>query len=383
MQKRALAVALIFSVAAHSAFSSDMRPIRVTFQDIETADRTEIGAVAISGSGKHFAAIHKSGLLETWDEDSVQSMKRIPFAGNSRSITFWTERTIATTWAQFHSGKSGVIVWDFGSGSPTAKLPVALIGDPSRVVKVETQSGPLLVSGSSIPIGGWTIRVGENQRHSGSVEVWSETDMKKFKTSDAGKQLGYGVELFHLEKEWSQYDGGTNDIAVDTDASVFAVAGGSWKEGLISLFSIATGKCVWRKSFDDFPTTGCCFCDHGKRLAISSSEWPEIRGRNRSDQDVIRMLDCDSGNELFQWRSNQKFISAIASSEGLDLLVTGGDDGTICFWQPDDGTIVMRIPSQVGNLTAMSFSTVGGKLMVGGKTGKVRVYTVERVGSDR
>jgi WD40 repeat protein len=341
-----------------------------------------ITSFAVSPSEQRFATCSdRSRKVKIWD---VRSRRQITEGDWGNSIAFWNEDTIAVTSTErgrIHYPAIEVLNWQ--GGTLDAKLPVALNVDASCLaIAANTRT---LFSGGIISKYEGQKLYGEPNRKKKTIEVWSEGDVERFAAKQRLQDAARGPDLLKLREEWfdfnsngdlSECDDDVNGMLVDQDGNYLIAVGEYQDDGVVERFDVREGKLLWRRTIPGFYVRSALFCNDSHSVAIRPDVSWHDGNKQPVDADVVRVLDVVTGEDQRQIHTGQPGIAAIAYSERLKILATGGNDGTIIFWRPDTGVKVATINTELFSMTAMTIIESVNELVVANKGGRIRFYKI-------
>ena len=229
-------------IVAIACVSCRAEPALKMVHRVERKDQSFIVDIAISSDQGQLATIQEGGTLEIWDTTSFRLTKTIENAGDGRSIAFWDGERIAATWGSNEfDDDSSVVIWDLKTESLIAKLPVAVLVEPSCLFVSERPL--MLTSGATQTRGGYEIKQEPSRldRITETIEVWTEDDIARFVTNDIHKYSGHDADIFHPMKEISECSDDTNWLAVDPDGIHLIAVGENHEGGVVTRFDITNG----------------------------------------------------------------------------------------------------------------------------------------------
>lgn len=187
-----------------------------------------------------------------------------------------------------------------------------------------------------------------------AVVSGGEDNILRLWEADTGEELRRFVGH---EREAVQ---GVEALAISPDGKTLASGG---KDGTVRLWGLACGRqlCVLK-------------CGGGMVHAITFSPDGKVLA---SAGNSVRLWKVDSGKQLRLLSENQKFeLASISLTFARDgkVLVAGGRDGVIRFWDVESGRETFQTQGHADNVCALAFSPDGKKLASGGEDGVLRLW---------
>ena len=158
-------------------------------------------------------------------------------------------------------------------------------------------------------------------------------------------QLSAPAELSNFPVHASSWSADARRLALTGPAGIVVYAVNPWQ----LLLAIDT---------QGYPTFGLALSPDGKTLAYSPGYNP-----NKSIEQVVHLVDIDSGRERTSLKGHEKAIWHIAFSADGSRLATNSDDSQIWIWDVQAGAVIKKFTDQPAQAT-LTFSPDGKSLLV-------------------
>lgn len=117
----------------------------------------------------------------------------------------------------------------------------------------------------------------------------------------------------------------------------------------------------------------------GHSKAVTTIAWSPTAPRSSprlfsgSADGTLIVWDATTGAKLRRLRGHRGIVNSVACTRaGREILVSGGDDGKVCLWDPEDREPLDTIPVSYP-VTAVAFSQDGSQVFVGGLDNDIHV----------
>jgi WD40 repeat protein len=348
-----------------------------------------VTGVAISRSGGSIATSSWDGTAKIWDgygqgiipkrvDGGPHWLEGVAFHPNGRSVA--DARTDESVW-----------VWSINGDFPEATFSgerfvaynndgslIATRGarDKANLLQVFNAHGnndepKLVYRGHTASVNSTAFRPHSTQLASassdGTVKVWDDQGKEVF--TCRGHSAGVADLVYSADGQWivsggfdktlrvwdadsgkpvrvfQGHPGSVTSVAVSTDKSMVAAAGGTFNQpGQATVWDAASGKVLWELRGHSNEVSCVLFSLNGKRIFTGSYD------------KSVKIWDTESGQEALTLRGHAREVTALALSADGNLLASAGRDGTVRIW---DGT---PVPPKIANFDQLSpAATVNGR----------------------
>jgi len=326
--------------------------------------------VAFSPNGKMLVSVGSNGGL-LWDVSGKTSKLRSEFAGSGGAAFSPDGKT-------FVSGDwNSVRLWDLTGPEPKAKLPVRGHDDEVRAVIISPDGRTLATSSHDGTLRLWDLG-GPQPKSRAPFHVDSEyatsltftPDGKKLISGNSNGTLqvwdvsaGQPRLLKKLGESKSQGERDENwGLAISPDGKMAATSG--------RFHSLRLWDLTPEGSSDPIAPSGprryhgaLAYSPDGKTVASGNSDNGTLRLWNVADPKSPQLQFVLDAHE--QARSRRGTVHAVAFAPDGRVLVSGGDDGVVRFWNLSDEKPTERSTLRLdGPVSSVNFSPDGSKLVV-------------------
>lgn len=323
-----------------------------------------------------------------------------------------------------------------GTGDKTGSPPGKDAGAVARQWKAKHSiSIAGMASGIAFSPDGKTFVTGSDSAKEKYVRFWdTETGKELFKLSvqspalkftPDGKVLAMGIGrevlLWNVKekkeaKRLPGFSGAVNSLDISSDGKMLAAC----DRKLMQVFDLETGKAILADRQPGRTLNAVAFSPDSARLAlgygdeVTQSDPGELDIWNVPEKKLLHRLpepageiitvafvggseivatggisnqkrgppkggtflwDFKSGKKATLFPEHKFYTWTIAFSAKEKLLASGGDDGMIHFWNSTTRKFVQSIKTDVGDVLSMTFSADGAYFAVGGRDGKVQLFS--------
>lgn len=237
-----------------------------------------------------------------------------------------------------------VVLWDMASDIPTQKWV--------------WQVGHLVTSldfspnGSILATGGTLAGTGEDK---GCVALWNVHTGKKLTPAPEG------------------YESTVSEVRFSPDGITLAVA--SW-DGAVYLWDMRNNQPKCEPFKGEGSVTRLAFSPNGKILA-SISGWIKVVGEVKHDS-WISVWNIETGQHKYEpLRGHDGAVACLAFSLDGEILLSGGHDGMITFWDAETGSLLQGtspISQGQNGVTSIALAPDGGTLASGSPDGSIVLW---------
>jgi WD40 repeat protein len=208
-------------------------------------------------------------------------------------------------------------------------------------------------------------RIHATRSHSGRIDVWDSA------APDENAVLGKRIATIALAADCSP-----GEMVLSRDGSQLFVEQTGLRDEL-QVYSTRTGEVEASLPFAMSGSTGCAALSTNGRLAMRIDDdlllWsfaPSGAGR----MDVSPAPNSPAA--LRRLKRVHRLPTCLAFSPDDALLVTGGLDRKIKFWDPATGELLATLSGHRGGIESLAFSHDGRTLLSAGADGKVKAWSV-------
>jgi WD40 repeat protein len=300
----------------------------------------QVHALTLSGDGKLLASADSDQSLHLWDTQTYQTLDVLRGTGEVRVVVFSPDdsrgRPIPPLLA--FGGQDRVIhLWDSRQGPEARQIDTLLL---RTTVAISPEGSRLYGLGGGTDLRGWDVETGQ------PVLALDGTPLlRSFALSPDGKWLA-GT---HIESP------------------------GSEDRATLALYDAATGRrqvvCDGQKP----PITALAFRQDSRVLASAGVQSTDVwLWQVPSGEPLLLIPDAvdDCSVEALAFQPGGTLL-AVA---GIDYLATGGDDGEVTLWQPEEKRRHLALP---GGATAIAWHPDGRHLAVANLRKVVRIWDTQ------
>ncbi|KAJ3098169.1 WD repeat-containing protein 83 [Phlyctochytrium planicorne] len=136
-------------------------------------------------------------------------------------------------------------------------------------------------------------------------------------------------------------------------------------DGIVRTYDIRFG----RMEADDIksPVTHTCFSNDQNCVLASSLD------------NTVRLLDKDNGDVLAEYRGHKNSEYKIASTLSNDdaYVISGSEDGRICFWDLVEGTLIKTLHPHTSLVTSVNYHPSKDFMVSTSKDGTAKVFSAQ------
>eukprot|EP00039_Didymoeca_costata_P032081 m.36750 g.36750 ORF g.36750 m.36750 type:complete len:305 (+) comp9181_c0_seq1:82-996(+) len=138
-------------------------------------------------------------------------------------------------------------------------------------------------------------------------------------------------------------------------------------DGMVRIYDLRVG--VLRGDYLKDPVTSACL-SHDNNCILAATL-----------NNTIRLLDKDTGELLseYQGHKNQNYKVDVALSYNDAYVVSGSEDGDICFWDLVEAKLIHRMKGHNGVVSSLSFHPKQHALLTASNKGKVFSWKNEKI----
>lgn len=322
--------------------------------------------VAFSGDGAQLAACAASGQVAVWEVPFFRSEIRLRGHQQSALTLAWhPKRSELAT-----GGQDGVVrLWNAKSGEERAILTV---GEQRDWVEhlAWSPDGETLAASAGKVLCLWKISEGDAPRSTTGLPP-HKTTISALAWMPRGEGLVSacyrGAWLWQVGKDKPlrafPYNGALLSIAVSPSGAYLASGN---LDGSVHLFRTENQQ-NWHMSGYPMKVTSVRFDHQGLNLFTASG--PAMVAWNMKKFE-------GTGGRLF--KGHLGWIREIACHPSRSLIATAGEDGLLCFWEPQESKpLLSQEANRNGGLSCVAWSPKGAWLATGGTDGVVSLYSVE------
>jgi WD40 repeat protein/tRNA A-37 threonylcarbamoyl transferase component Bud32 len=320
-----------------------------------TGHTDAVSALGFSPDRRHLASASRDGTVRVWELATRLEVRRFPSHGVAVGVALAADARRLSTIAS----DGTVRVWETSTGQLTFSGPgaspgpgsIAFSPDGDHLVVAENEQATIFDSTgkpATVFRGHGTAVTAVNFNNDGRFVVSAGADgMARVWDAATGR-----------EQHSTRVGPGIQKIAVTADGQR-VILGAS--NGAVALWHPDM-----RRLIPVFPGYG-------------DAAWPAALSRDArqlaclAPSDVVRVLDTDTGRELFALRQHAGPIAGIVYSADGARIATAGQDRTIRIWSTAFELDATELPGHTGEVFAVAYSPDGQWLATGGADGTLRL----------
>ncbi len=93
-------------------------------------------------------------------------------------------------------------------------------------------------------------------------------------------------------------------------------------------------------------------------------------------EQMLEIFDVSTLERRLKFRAHDQEVSALTHHPGRPILVSGGENGRVKFWDAHDGVLLKELWAIGGRILSMAFSPSGNLLVVTGADKSMRLFDV-------
>lgn len=324
----------------------------------------------------------ESGTIRLLERETMREIREFEVAVPPRLVCQSADGRVL---AAVGSTGSPITLWEVATGKVlrqveghrTITTALALAPDGTLLVSsgkdsVESNRFGRLTDEGEGSLRVWEVSTGVARRRIRLERTWADSITFKpggaaFATATAdGTIQVYDVASDLEPRRLKSDDRAIGCIAFAPDGATLA-----WSQGLvpepriqdssIHLVDVASGHELWGAETPEVGSYSLAFSPDGKNLACSG-------------ENVIRLWDRATGEEILANPGDRNRIGGLAVTADGSMMVTGGQDGTIRFWDLKTGEENRRIERPKEPVRFLSLSADGKTLASGGESQPARLW---------